>query len=123
MQLWLVQLVAAVTIVGPVQIAAAQGQAQGKGHDNRGQAVSECSHRANERKLQGQERRDFVEWCESRGARYQYDDKRYDGEKNCYQKANDKGLTGDKRQNFLQQCFGGGDDNYHGGTVPVKKKD
>jgi hypothetical protein len=39
MKLWLVQLVAAVTVVGPVQIAAAQGQGQGqgKGQDNRGQ--------------------------------------------------------------------------------------
>jgi len=126
MKRWIFPLVVAMFAVGTVQVAAAQGQGQGKdkGGPNQGQIVSECNHRANERNLKGQDRKDFTEWCESRGARYKYDDKRYDGEKNCYQKANNKGLTGDKRQNFLEKCFGGaGDDNYYGGKVPVKKKD
>ena len=94
-----------------------------QGKENHGQVVSECNHRANERNLKGQDRKDFTEWCESRGARYKYDYGRYDGEKSCYQKANNKGLTGDKRQNFLEKCFGGGDDKYYGGKVPVKQKD
>ena len=131
MKRWIVPLIVAMLAVGTVQVAAAQGQGQGKGQgkgqaqaqENHGQVVSECNHRANDRNLKGQDRKDFVEWCESRGARYKYDDKRYDGEKNCYQKADNKGLTGDKRQNFLQKCLGGSDDNYYGGKVPVKKKD
>jgi psiF repeat len=118
-----------------------QGQAQdysqyddkGKGKDkdkdayngdaNHGQVVSECNHRANERNLKGQDRKDFTEWCESRGARYKYDNKRYDGEKTCYQKANNKGLSGDKRANFLDKCFAERGDDYYGGQAPAKKKD
>ena len=144
-----VPLVVAIFAVGTVQVAAAQGQGQGKGqakgqaqdysqYDDKGkgkdkdaykgdathgQVVSECNHRANDRKLKGQERKDFTEWCESRGARYKYDDKRYDGEKNCYQKANNKGLTGDRRQDFLAKCFAERGDDYSGGKVPVRKKD
>ena len=120
-------LVVAILAIGTVQVAAAQGQGKDKdaykGDAAHGQVVSECNHRANDRNLKGQDRKDFVEWCESRGARYKYDYGRYDGEKNCYQKANNKGLTGDKRQNFLEKCFGGSDDKYYGGKVPVKQKD
>jgi len=94
-----------------------------QGKENRGQVVSECNHRANERNLKGQDRKDFTEWCESRGGRYKYDYGRYDGEKTCYQKANNKGLSGDKRQNFLEKCFAERGDDYYGGKVPVKKKD
>ena len=131
MNRWIVPLMATLLAVGTLQVAAAQGQGQGKdkgkdeyrGEANRGQVVSECNQRANGRELKGQERKDFVEWCESRGARYKYDDRRYDGERNCYQKANNKGLTGEKRANFLEKCFGKDGDDYYGGKVPVKKKD
>lgn len=147
----IVPLVVAIFAVGTVQVAAAQGQGQGqgkgqskgqaqdysqyddkgkdkdkdayKGDSNHGQVVSECNHRANERNLKGQDRKDFTEWCESRGGRYKYDYGRYDGEKTCYQKANNKGLSGDKRQNFLEKCFAERGDDYYGGKVPVKKKD
>jgi hypothetical protein len=128
MKRWIVPFIVATFAIGGVQVTAAQGQGQGqakgqgKGQESRGQVVSECNHRANEKNLKGEDRKDFTEWCESRGARYRYDDKRYDGEKNCYQKANNKGLTGDRRQQFLENCFGG-DDSYHGGKVQVKKKD
>jgi hypothetical protein len=129
MKRWTITLIVAMFAAGTVQVAAAQGQGQGQGKGQgkgdvpHGQVVSECNHRANEKNLKGQDRKDFVEWCESRGARYRYDDKRYDGDKNCYQKANNKGLTGDKRANFLEKCFGKyGDDDY-GGKAPVKKKD
>jgi hypothetical protein len=84
-----------------------QGQGQGQGADksNHGQVVSECNHRANERKLKGQDRKEFVEWCESRGARYGYDDNRYSRERECYRKADNKELKGDKRQKFLANCL------------------
>jgi len=36
--------------------------------------------------LKGLERNDFVKWCESRGARYQYDDKYYGGKVPAKQK-------------------------------------
>ena len=89
-------------------IATAQadnGQGQGADKSNHGQVVSECNHRANERKLKGQDRKEFVEWCESRGARYGYDDNRYSRERECYRKADNKELQGDKRQKFLANCL------------------
>ena len=97
----------------------------GKDYDksNHGQVVSECNHRANSKNLKGQERKDFTEWCESRGARYKYDDNRYGNERNCYQKANNKGLSGDKRANFLNKCLAETDSKYYGGKVPGQKKD
>ena len=75
------------------------------GTDNKGQVTSECNHRANERNMKGQDRKDYVEWCESRGASYKYDYNRYGNERNCYQRANDKNLRGDDRANFLRRCL------------------
>jgi hypothetical protein len=129
MKRWIVPLLVAVVSVGTAQVAVAQGQSQGKGKDdhkggpNHGQVVSECSHRANERNLKGHERKDFTEWCESRGARYKYDNDRYGKERDCYQKANKKDLSGDKRAKFLDKCFAETDAKYYGGKVPVQKKD
>ena len=141
MKRWTVPLFAALLAIGMSHVASAQGQDKGKGQgqaqtqtqdyyqgkdydkSNHGQVVSECNHRANARNLKGQERKDFTEWCESRGARYQYDDSRYGNERTCYQKANNKGLTGDKRRNFLEKCFSGSDDKYYGGKMPAKQKD
>ena len=74
---------------------------------NHGQVVSECKHQATQRNLKGQDRKDYTEWCQSRGGRYQYDYNRYGSEKTCYQRANNKGLKGDKRANFLDKCFAG----------------
>jgi len=82
-----------------------KGKGSHQGSQNHGQVVSECNHRANERNLKGQDRHDYVEWCESRGSRYRYDHDRYGKESDCYRKANNKGLTGDKRRNFLDKCF------------------
>ena len=150
MKRWTVPLMAALLAVGTAQIVAAQGQGQGKGQGqgqgqgddqyddkgkdkdkgkgkdadkgdaNHGQVVSECNHRANAKNLKGQDRKDYTEWCESRGARYQYDDKRYSGERNCYQKADNKGLSGDKRANFLDKCFAEHEGKYYGGKVLQK---
>jgi hypothetical protein len=107
-----------------------QGQGQGKGQgqhdnhggassgnpDNHGQVVSECNHRANGRKLKGQDRNDFVEWCTDSSERHGFEDRRWDGDRNCYQKADKKGLSGDKRKKFVRDCldrqaYGGYDDN------------
>jgi hypothetical protein len=130
MKSWIVSLCASLLLAGLSQVAAAQGQGQGQGKDkgqhydepNHGQVVSECNHRANSRNLKGQERRDFTEWCESRGARYKYDDNRYGNERDCYQKANKKGLSGNKRANFLDKCLAETDSKYYGGKVPVQQK-
>ena len=96
-------------LVASLTFAVAQAddgrQGQGADKSNHGQVVSECNHRANERKLKGQDRKEFVEWCESRGARYGYDDNRYGRERECYRKADNKGLKGDKRQKFLANCL------------------
>jgi len=81
------------------------GYNQGADKSNHGQVVSECNHRANERKLKGQDRKEFTEWCESRGAQYGYDDNRYSRERECYRKADNKELKGDKRQKFLANCL------------------
>jgi len=102
-----------------------KGKDKSKDYDepNHGQVVSECNHRANSRNLKGQERKDFTEWCESRGPQYKYDENRYGNERNCYQKANNKGLSGDKRANFLNKCLAETDSKYYGGKAPAKKKD
>ena len=104
-----------------------QGQAQGQGQNqnrgpanspvsdksNHGQVVSECNHRANDRGLKGDDRKDFVEWCTSRGSRYGFDDERYGHERDCYRKADKKDLSGDKRQKFLGKCLDEADRQYH----------
>jgi hypothetical protein len=81
------------------------GKGKAEGKDNHGQRVSECNHRANERKLKGNERKDYVEWCVDRGDRYKYDDRSFDRDRSCYRKADEKGLSGGFRQAFLADCF------------------
>ena len=76
-----------------------------KGASNHGQVVSECNHRANDRNLKGHDRKEWTEWCEERGGRYNYDYKRYSTDRNCYQKADNKGLSGDKRRKFINDCL------------------
>ena len=103
---------------GNGQSAAEHGKSAAQGDDrnehdrngrddlNHGQVVSECNHRANERNMQGQDRKQWVEWCEERGSRYRYDDRRWSAERNCYQRADNKALSGDKRRKFLNECLG-----------------
>lgn len=84
------------------------GKDQAHGHDegdNRGQVVSDCNHRANEKKLKGKERQEYVEWCTDRGEHAKYDDRRYDQDRSCYRKADDKGLSGEFRKVFIQDCL------------------
>jgi hypothetical protein len=111
MKRWIVPIMVALLAVGTAQADNDKGKGQDQGQDkngqNHGQVVSECNHQANQRNLKGQDRKDYTEWCESRGGRYQYDYNRYGSEKTCYQRANNKGLKGDKRANFLDKCFAG----------------
>jgi hypothetical protein len=72
---------------------------------NHGQQVSECNHKANERNLKGQDRKDFVEWCTDHGAHYNYDARRFDQSRSCYRKADEKGLSGDIRRVYLADCL------------------
>jgi hypothetical protein len=82
------------------------GKSKGKGGDpNHGSVVSECNHRANERNLKGQDRKQWTEWCEERGSRNNYDYRRYSTDRNCYQKADGKGLSGDQRRRFINDCL------------------
>jgi hypothetical protein len=129
MQRNLIAFTLAAALLAPVahaDPAKSQGQGQGQHEnyggassgspDNHGQVVSECNHRANERKLKGHERSDFVEWCTDSSERHGFDDRRWDGDRNCYQKADKKGLSGDKRKQFVRDCInrqadGGYDDN------------
>ena len=108
MNRWIITLATAALAVGTAYAGDDRGQDKGKAKDNHGQVVSECNHRANERNLKGQDRKDYTEWCESRGARYGYDDGRYSRDRECYQYAYRKGLSGERRVNFLNGCLDGG---------------
>jgi hypothetical protein len=103
-----IQLCAAValalTLSTPVVADPPAGKGKGKG-ENHGQVVSECAHRANERNLKGKDRKEWMEWCEERGSRHNYDHGRYNTDRNCYQKADNKGLSGDKRRKFINDCL------------------
>ena len=102
-----------------------KGKGDSKGNDpsNRGQVVSECNHRANDKNLKGQERKDYVEWCESRGARYGYKDNDYGRERDCYKRVFERGLTGEKRTSVLSSCLEEADRKYEGGKSKDKKSD
>ncbi|MGI9246387.1 MAG: PsiF family protein [Steroidobacteraceae bacterium] len=76
----------------------------GQGKD--GQQVSECNHRANDQKLKGQERKEYVEWCTDRGARDGYDSRRFQADRSCYRDADARGLDGDFRRVAIQDCLG-----------------
>lgn len=73
--------------------------------DNHGQAVSECNHRANDKKLKGKERQEYLEWCTDHGERAKYDDRRYDQDRSCYRRADEKGLGGDFRRVYIKECL------------------
>ena len=79
---------------------------------NRGQVVSACNHNANERELTGHDRQDYVEWCTSRGHRYDrdYTDRYWNDDRRCYGQADDRSLTGDRRAKYLADCLQRDDD-------------
>ena len=67
-----------------------------------GQTVSECNHRANERNLKGQDRKDFVDWCVARNQ--SYSDAQGNRYSECNARANERRLEGDARRDFLEWC-------------------
>jgi hypothetical protein len=94
-------------LILPLAIAAAAVQAgpavnAGSDSGNRGQSVAECNHRANERDLKGQERRDFVERC----AGEERSDNAY---RECYARASERGLRNAERREYVESCMGNGD--------------
>ncbi len=113
MKPWIVPLLAALLTVATAQAdndkGQAKGQSQGKGQaegkSNDGQVTSECNHRANSKNLKGQERKDYVEWCQSRGAKFGYDDNRYSRDRDCYRTAFEKLLSGDSRSTYISKCL------------------
>jgi hypothetical protein len=72
---------------------------------NHGQVVSECNHRANQRNLKGQDRKQWVEWCTDHGQRFSYENKRWSDDRTCYQKADNRNLSGDARRAFVRDCL------------------
>jgi hypothetical protein len=86
-----------------------QGQA---GKDNHGQVVSECNSRANDRKLKGKERQDFVEWCTDTSERHGYKDGRWTGDRSCYDRADKNGLKDADRRDFVRRCVDRNTDDY-----------
>jgi hypothetical protein len=125
MKRYLAILAFAVTLLAPAAQADpgnAQGNSQANsrgngpsgqsGKDNHGQVVSECNHRANERKLKGKERQDFVDWCTDSSERHGFYDWRWNDDRSCYQKADNKGLSGDQRRDFIRRCVDKNTDDY-----------
>lgn len=88
------------------------GKSGNSSKDNHGQVVSECNHRANDRKLKGKERQDFVEWCTDSSERHGFYDWRWNDDRSCYQKADNKGLSGDQRRDFIRRCVDKNTDDY-----------
>jgi hypothetical protein len=116
---YLIRALALGLLLAPVAFAeppADKGKAAAAAHDddkdrpddgdgNRGQVVSDCNHRANEKGLKDKERQQYVEWCTDRGERYKYDDRRYDQDRSCYRRADERGMSGDFRRVFIQDCL------------------
>ena len=84
-----------------------------KGDDqlNHGQVVSECNHRANQRNMKGQDRKQWVEWCTEHGAALRVRQRYWNNDRTCYQKADDRNLSGDKRRAYLHDCLSKADRN------------
>jgi hypothetical protein len=82
---------------------------------SRGQIESDCNHRATSRELTGHDRQDYVEWCTSRGHRYDRDyvDGYWNADRICYGKADDRSLTGDRRAKYLADCLQRDDDRHY----------
>ena len=102
----MLKLIALTTLV--LTLAAPTSRADsGEGNigANHGQSVPDCNHRANLQRLDGQERKDFVDWCTSRneaaGEGEQFD--RY-GE--CYSRMADRELSDAQQNQYLLNCAG-----------------
>ena len=84
-----------------VAIAAPVSRADDSRAQDRGQAVSECNHRVNERDLKGQDRKDFVGGCLSRQA---MNDDRRDRYRECHARAAARGLHDASRRQYIEDC-------------------
>ena len=84
-----------------VAIAVPVSRADDSREQDRGQSVSECNHRANERDLQGHDGKDFVAGCLSRQA---MNDDRRDRYRECHARAADRGLHDASRRQYIEDC-------------------
>jgi hypothetical protein len=100
-------------ICGPVMADPPASAKKDKGDEqwNHGQVVSECNHRANQRNMKGQDRKQWVEWCTEHGQRFGYDNRYWNNDRTCYQKADDRNLSCDKRRSYLHECLSKSDRN------------
>jgi hypothetical protein len=89
-----------------VAIAAPVSRADASRAQDRGQAVSECNHRVNERDLKGQDRKDFVGGCLSRQAMNddRMNDDRRDRYRECHARAAARGLHDASRRQYIEDC-------------------
>jgi hypothetical protein len=89
-----------------VAIAAPVSRADDSRAQDRGQAVSECNHRVNERDLKGQDRKDFVGGCLSRQAMNddRMNDDRRDRYRECHARAAARGLHDASRRQYIEDC-------------------
>jgi len=85
-----------------VAIAAPAGLAGEQDEQNRGQSVSDCNYRANERNLKGERRQAFVAGCVSRNLAL--DDDRRDRYRECHARAADRGLHDANRRQYIEDC-------------------
>jgi hypothetical protein len=76
-----------------------------KNDANHGQVVSECNHRANQRNLKGQDRKQWVEWCTDHGQRFSYENRYWTNDRTCYQNADNRNLSGDTRRAYVRDCL------------------
>lgn len=94
-----------ITLTLLAAIAAPASFADEQGPRNRGQSVSDCNHRADERNLKGQGRKEFVGGCTSR---YQVmDDERRDRYRDCHARAAARGLHDAGRRQYIEDCVTG----------------
>jgi hypothetical protein len=85
-------------------IAAPAGLAGEQGERNRGQSVSDCNYQAKARRLQGQDRKDFVDGCVTRYGNELTDDERRNRYRDCHASAADRGLHDATRRQYIEDC-------------------
>ena len=93
-----------ITLTLLVAIAPSISHGNERQDENRGQSVAECNHRANERDLQAQERKQFVDRCVS--AEWADVDDQWDRYRECHARAVDRGLNEADRRQYVENCVG-----------------
>jgi hypothetical protein len=103
----MLKLIALTTLV--LTLVAPTGRADsGEGNIavNHGQSVSDCTHRANLQQINGQERKDFVDWCASRDEAAASENQQLDRYGECYARMTDRELSDAQRNQYLLNCAG-----------------